>query len=279
MTPQNPGKDARNEQNFGDQPESPLGQNSERNRAEQARPNQHEQTPRGQYQNGQGRYGLRFENMSAEELEYYRPFWEEKPDPDAVPPELIDHLKVRARRRLVNALSLIAVAVGVTLTLSGMLSSALYLSLPGALAFGAGIFGWVAVRRRLFAWLRLPGESALKRGERSRWWILPHVLAAAGTASILGCFSVVPMIYAHVDDTLRRNHIVMWGEIGTTLLIFAALIYGMMALGEYTQQDDDERVLRPTDYAQQKGTSGDAPQIPRYRPGMLNPRHKDDSSS
>lgn len=189
MTPQNPGKDARNEQNFGDQPEK----NSARNPAEQARPNQHEQTPRGQYQSGQGRYGLRFENMSAEELEYYRPFWEEKPDPDAVPPELIDHLKVRARRRLVNALSLIAVAVGVTLTLSGMLSSALYLSLPGALAFGAGIFGWVAVRRRLFAWLRLSGESALKRGERSRWWILPHVLAAAGTASILGCFSVVPI--------------------------------------------------------------------------------------
>ena len=187
MTPQNPGKDARNEQNFGDQPENSQGQDSERNRAEQARPNQHEQTSRGQ-----GRYGLRFENMSAEELEYYRPFWEEKPDPDAVPPELIDHLKVRARRRLVNALSLIAVAVGVTLTLSGMLSGALYLSLPGAFAFGAGIFGWVAVRRRLFAWLRLPGESALKRGERSRWWILPHVLAAAGTASILGCFSVGP---------------------------------------------------------------------------------------
>ena len=130
MTPQNPGKDARHEQNFGDQPEK----KPERNQAEQARPNQHEQTPRGQYQSGQGRYGLRFENMSAEELEYYRPFWEEKPDPDAVPPELIDHLKVRARRRLVNALSLIAVAVGVTLTLSGMLSSALYLSFPGALA-------------------------------------------------------------------------------------------------------------------------------------------------
>jgi len=155
MTPQNAGKDARNEQNFGDQPEK----NSERNQTEQARPNQHEQTPRGQYQSGQGRYGLRFENMSTEELEYYRPFWEEKPDPDAVPPELIDHLKVRARRRLVNALSLIAVAVGVTLTLSGMLSGALYLSFPGAFAFGTGIFGWVAVRRRLFAWLRLPGKT------------------------------------------------------------------------------------------------------------------------
>ena len=194
MTPQNPGKDARNEQNFGDQPEK----NSARNRAEQARPNQHEQTPRGQYQSGQGRYGLRFENMSAEELEYYRPFWEEKPDPDAVPPELIDHLKVRARRRLVNALSLIAVAVGVTLTLSGMLSSALYLSFPGALAFGAGIFGWVAVRRRLFAWLRLPGESALKRGERSRWWILPHVLAAAGNEYILGDRNITRLNSSHI---------------------------------------------------------------------------------
>ena len=64
MTPQNSGKDARNEQNFGDQPEK----NSARNRAEQAHPNQHEQTSRGQYQSGQGRYGLRFENMSAEEL-------------------------------------------------------------------------------------------------------------------------------------------------------------------------------------------------------------------
>ena len=29
MTPQNPGKDARNEQNFGDQPENSQGQDSE----------------------------------------------------------------------------------------------------------------------------------------------------------------------------------------------------------------------------------------------------------
>ena len=47
MTPQNPGKDARNEQNFGDQPENSQGQDSERNRAEQARPNQHEQNRAG----------------------------------------------------------------------------------------------------------------------------------------------------------------------------------------------------------------------------------------
>ena len=96
---------------------------------------------------------------------------------------------------------------------------------------------------------------------------------------MIASFTVVPVLYANTGEDLRRNYTVMWAEIGMTALIFAGLAYGMLALAAYTQKDEDERVLRPTDYAQQKGTSGDAPQIPRYRPGMLNPRHKDDSSS
>ena len=94
-----------------------------------------------------------------------------------------------------------------------------------------------------------------------------------GVGAVIASFTVVPVLYANTGEDLRRNYTVMWAEIGMTALIFAGLAYGMLALAAYTQKDEDERVLRPTDYAERQGTE---PQIPRYRPGMLNPRDDDD---
>ena len=131
----------------------------------------------------------------------------------------------------------------------------------------------MAVRRRLFAVLRAPGEEAVQRGEHSRWWLLPHLITVFGVGAVIASLTVVPVLYANVGEDLRRNYTVMWAEIGMTALIFAGLTYGMLALAVYTQKDEDERVLRPTDYAERQGTE---PQIPRYRPGMLNPRDDDD---
>ena len=94
-----------------------------------------------------------------------------------------------------------------------------------------------------------------------------------GVGAVIASFTVVPVLYANTGEDLRRNYTVMWAEIGMTALIFAGLTYGMLALAAYTQKDEDERVLRPTDYAERQGTE---PQIPRYRPGMLDPRDDDD---
>ncbi len=50
----------------------------------------------------QSRYGLRFDQMDPEELEYYRPFWDapENTREHTVPDEVSAVLAVRARRRL-----------------------------------------------------------------------------------------------------------------------------------------------------------------------------------
>lgn len=235
----------------------------------------HNSTPaRGNTPQQSGRYGLRFEQMSPEELEYYRPFWDTpKPeDPLTVPGEVAALLAVRARRRLLNMLGLILLAVGLATAGAGLFTSTLAATMTGTVLCLAGIFGWVAVRRRLFSALRAPGEGAVRRGEHSRWWVLPHLITAAGVGAIIASFTLIPALYAEAEENLRRNHTVMWAEIGTTAIIFAGLIYGMLALVAYTQNDDDDRVLRPTDYAEQKG--GDR-QIPRYRPGILS--HRDDA--
>ena len=211
----------------------------------------------------QSRYGLRFDQMDPEELEYYRPFWDAPKNTreHTVPDEVSAVLAVRARRRLLNMMGLMIFASALPATFAGTLLSL------------AGVGCWVAVRRRLFAVLRAPGEEAVQRGEHSRWWLLPHLITVFGVGAVIASFTVVPVLYANTGEDLRRNYTVMWAEIGMTALIFAGLTYGMLALAAYTQKDEDERVLRPTDYAERQGTE---PQIPRYRPGMLNPRDDDD---
>ena len=223
----------------------------------------------------QSRYGLRFDQMDPEELEYYRPFWDAPKNTreHTVPDEVSAVLAVRARRRLLNMMGLMILAVGLAIAGAGLFASTLPATFAGTLLSLAGVGCWVAVRRRLFAVLRAPGEEAVQRGEHSRWWLLPHLITVFGVGAVIASFTVVPVLYANTGEDLRRNYTVMWAEIGMTALIFAGLTYGMLALAAYTQKDEDERVLRPTDYAERQGTE---PQIPRYRPGMLNPRDDDD---
>lgn len=221
------------------------------------------------------RYGLRFDQMDPEELEYYRPFWDISEDTEehTVPDEVSAVLVVRARRRFLNVMGLIVLAVGLATAGAGLFVSALPAIIAGTLLSLVGVGCWVAVRRRLFSVLRAPGEETVQQGEHSRWWWLPHSITVFGVGAVIASFTIVPVLYANAGENLRRNYTIMWAEIGMTALIFAGLIYGMLALAVYTQKDEDERVLRPTDYAEREGTE---PQIPRYRPGMLNPRDDDD---
>ena len=74
----------------------------------------------------QSRYGLRFDQMGPEELEYYRPFWDvpKNTQEHTVPDEVSAVLAVRARRRLLNMMGLMILTVGLAIAGAGLFASA-----------------------------------------------------------------------------------------------------------------------------------------------------------
>ena len=83
----------------------------------------------------QSRYGLRFDQMGPEELEYYRPFWDvpKNTQEHTVPDEVSAVLAVRARRRLLNMMGLMILAVGLAIAGAGLFASALLATFAGTL--------------------------------------------------------------------------------------------------------------------------------------------------
>lgn len=97
------------------------------------------------------------------------------------------------------------------------------------------------------------GTRQRAKKPRSRWFWLPHSLAITAVVMALASFTVVPAVYSDVSADLRRNYVVMWAELAFFFLVFAALLYGIFFLSRFTDHDDedDERLIRPTDYADQ----------------------------
>ncbi|WP_237202820.1 hypothetical protein [Rothia endophytica] len=86
----------------------------------------------------------------------------------------------------------------------------------------------------------------------SRWFWFPHALTALALITALASFTVVPAVYSDISPELRRNYVIMWAELAFFFLLFAALLYGIFALARFTDHDDedDDRLVRPTDYAE-----------------------------
>lgn len=95
-----------------------------------------------------------------------------------------------------------------------------------------------------------PDQPAPRR--RNRWLWLPHSLAGAATLLAIGSFTLPPIIAPEADPDLLRNYAMLCLEVAFFLLVFAALLYGIFMLSRFTDhEDDDERLMRPTDYAEQ----------------------------
>lgn len=86
----------------------------------------------------------------------------------------------------------------------------------------------------------------------SRWLWFPQILTACAVVTALACLTVVPAVYSDVSPELRRNYVIMWAELAFFFLLFAALLYGIFTLARFTDHDDedDDRLVRPTDYAE-----------------------------
>lgn len=96
-------------------------------------------------------------------------------------------------------------------------------------------------------------RSARKpRKPPSRWFSFPHTLTGLALITALASFTVVPAVYSDVSPELRRNYVIMWAELAFFFLLFAALLYGIFTLARFTDHDDedDDRLVRPTDYAE-----------------------------
>lgn len=96
-------------------------------------------------------------------------------------------------------------------------------------------------------------HSARKpRNPLSRWFWFPHTLTGLALITALASFTVVPAVYSDVSPELRRNYVIMWAELAFFFLLFAALLYGIFTLARFTDHDDedDDRLVRPTDYAE-----------------------------
>lgn len=98
-----------------------------------------------------------------------------------------------------------------------------------------------------------PKKALPRRGSTSRWMWVPHSLTALALIMAVASFLVVPAVYSDLSPELRRNYVIMWAELAFFFLLFAALLYGIFALARFTDHDDDDddRLMRPTDYADQ----------------------------
>lgn len=88
---------------------------------------------------------------------------------------------------------------------------------------------------------------------KNRWYWLPHSFTAIAIILGLISFLVIPEAYSDVSAELRRNYVIMWAELAMFFLLLAALLYGIFALAAWSDHDDvdDDRLIRPTDYAEQ----------------------------
>lgn len=95
-----------------------------------------------------------------------------------------------------------------------------------------------------------PASRGPKRGHRWLW--LPHLLTLVAVCLAVASFTPLATVFGGGDPDLNRNYAMLYVEIAFFLLVFAAMLYGVFMLSRFTDHDDegDERLMRPTDYAE-----------------------------
>ncbi|WP_270240362.1 hypothetical protein [Rothia kristinae] len=153
----------------------------------------------------------------------------------------------RAARRMVGGISFALCLLGV-LTVLGLLALGHpRWTLIGAAPLLAGVAGMIAVRRRLHPALRDPGQPRPRTRGRG-WFLLPLGLAVLGLAAVI-VGNRMPELLAGRDPGWIRNIVMLWVEIGFVLILAGGLGTGLVALSLWTVPDEDDAILRRTNYA------------------------------
>lgn len=128
---------------------------------------------------------------------------------------------------------------------------------PGALFLLPGIAGFVGVQAQLHPALRDASAPPLR--SRSRLWLIPSALLALGLAPLAGTLAVGPVLAGTARADLVGEYVSVLVVSGMTLVVSAALGFGLVAMASLTPPDDDDSPLRPTGYAEHLRAPGGGP--------------------
>lgn len=162
-------------------------------------------------------------------------------------------VRPRALRRLFFGISLALCLLGLLLFFGLAASGHPRWSAVGALPLLAGVGGGVAVLWRLPRSLREKDGPRVPR-RAARWFWLPVGMALLGVGALVVSYLVPGLVQG--GDVWVRNVVVLWAEIGFTLLLMSSIVAGLVALALWTAPDDDETILRRTDYAERAREKG-----------------------
>lgn len=163
----------------------------------------------------------------------------------------------RAARRMARGLSFTLVLLGV-LTGSGLSS----LGHPWGWAAGAllalpGAAGFAAVQAQLHPALRDVSAPPLRTC--SKLWLIPSALLLVGLVPLGGAFAVESALEGTSRAALVGQYVGVLVVSGMTLVVAAALGFGLVATVSLTPPDDDDSPLRPTGYADRVRRPGPGP--------------------
>ncbi|MCJ8505383.1 hypothetical protein MRU69_11020 [Kocuria flava] len=154
----------------------------------------------------------------------------------------------RAARRMVRGLSFTLVLLGLLLGAGLTAAGAGRWAAAGLPLVLAGAAGFTAVQTQLHPALRDPGTAPLR--SRSKLWLIPAALLAAGAACLAAVFAVAPAPAGTPEAALAEQWVSVLVVSGATLVVAAGLGAGLVATTSFTRPDDDDSPLRPTGYAE-----------------------------
>lgn len=158
--------------------------------------------------------------------------------------------RASAYRRMAAGLSLAICMLGV-LTVFGLEASGhSRWALVGIAPLLVGIAGLVSVWWRLLPVFRDPGGRRPRRTGARWFWIPVGMLVLSAVFFVVSY--LIPGWLDDPDPVRTRTHVLMWSELGFLCLLMASLSAGLVALRMWTTPDEDDAILRQTDFAERK---------------------------
>lgn len=158
--------------------------------------------------------------------------------------------RAAAYRRMAGGLSFAVCMLGILMVFGLAAAAHPRWAVLGGAPLLVGLSGLVAVRWRLAPAFRdQEGRRPRRRG--SHWFWIPVAMVLLGIGFFLVGY-LVPGWMEGADSVLVRSHVLLWSELGFLCLLMAGLSAGLIALALWTVPDDDEAILRQTDYAERR---------------------------
>ncbi|WP_030015339.1 MULTISPECIES: hypothetical protein [Micrococcales] len=158
--------------------------------------------------------------------------------------------RASAYRRMAAGLSLAVCMLGVLAVFGLAASGHSRWALTGIAPLLVGVAGLVSVWWRLLPAFRDAGGRRPRR-TGARWFWVPIGMLVLSAVFFVVSY-LIPGWLTDPDPVRIRTHVLMWSELGFLCLLMASLSAGLVALRMWTPPDEDDSILRQTDFAERK---------------------------